>query len=190
MDSPDNTPNPPTQTQTPRNTNTQTPSGTPNSNNPIMDELIQIMIARFGMHSHSHITHTHITYQPNEEHLVQKGFLKPQFLGKIRNDPKESLRFIRQNRNVVKDQLDRKLNPKIRQTPQQLELKGLLYYSQKHNRHCIHSSDYYSHTGIVPKGYFTKGHQNAMTRKHRRKSSAAQDLAVMISLRPKPEVNH
>merc|ERR1712176_249585 len=41
--------------------------------------------------------------------------------------------------------------------------------------------------GIVPKGYFSKGHKSAMTRKHRRKSSAAQDLATMIALRPKPE---
>ena len=40
----------------------------------------------------------------------------------------------------------------------------------------------------MPKGYFTAGHQNAMKRKHRRKSSAAQDLAAMIQLRPKPEV--
>eukprot|EP01084_Bolivina_argentea_P176843 305955_1 len=115
------------------------------TDNPIMDELIQIMIARF-------------------EHLVDSGFLNPQFLGKIKNDPQEMLNFIRKNREVVGDQLNRRLNPNIRPTPQQLVQQG-----------------------IVPKGYFTHGHEKAMTRKHRRKSTAQQDLAAFIQLRPKPE---
>eukprot|EP01083_Nonionella_stella_P123774 373164_1 len=99
------------------------------------------------------------------EHLVERGFLNPQFLGKIRSDPEEILRFIRQNRAVVGDQLNRRLNPSIRPTPEQLELKG-----------------------IVPRGYFTKGHEIAMTRKHRRKSSAQQDLEAFIQLRPPKEM--
>eukprot|EP01084_Bolivina_argentea_P128136 226538_1 len=111
-----------------------------------MNELVEIMISRF-------------------EHLVERGFLNPQFLGKIRSDPEEILRFIRQNRAVVGDQLNRRLNPSIRPTPEQLELKG-----------------------IVPRGYFTKGHEIAMTRKHRRKSSAQQDLEAFIQLRPPKEM--
>eukprot|EP00484_Ammonia_sp_Unknown_P030380 CAMPEP_0197035078 /NCGR_PEP_ID=MMETSP1384-20130603/12965_1 /TAXON_ID=29189 /ORGANISM="Ammonia sp." /LENGTH=923 /DNA_ID=CAMNT_0042465089 /DNA_START=39 /DNA_END=2810 /DNA_ORIENTATION=+ len=113
--------------------------------NPIIQELIQIMLDRF-------------------ETLVEKGFLNADFLNRVRNDPEEILRFIRQNRAVVGDQLNRRLDPSIRPKREQLE-----------------------QLGIVPRGYFSKGHQNAMTRKHRRKSSAAQDLAHLIQLRPKPE---
>ena len=43
--------------------------------------------------------------------------------------------------------------------------------------------------GIVPRGYFKAGqHDVAMKRKHRRKSTATQDLAHLIQLRPNPEV--
>eukprot|EP01084_Bolivina_argentea_P198485 339861_1 len=117
----------------------------PSTDNPVLDELIYIMISRF-------------------EHLVERGFLAPEFLHKMANDPDEILRFIRQNRAVVGDQLNRRLNPTIRPSPEKLEAQG-----------------------IVPKGYFTSGHESAMKRKHRRKSSAQQDLAAMIQLRPKPE---
>eukprot|EP00486_Rosalina_sp_Unknown_P012865 CAMPEP_0201578228 /NCGR_PEP_ID=MMETSP0190_2-20130828/25021_1 /ASSEMBLY_ACC=CAM_ASM_000263 /TAXON_ID=37353 /ORGANISM="Rosalina sp." /LENGTH=174 /DNA_ID=CAMNT_0048011181 /DNA_START=38 /DNA_END=559 /DNA_ORIENTATION=+ len=101
----------------------------PVSDNPIMNELVNIMIRRF-------------------EHLVERGFLNPSFLTKIKTDPQEILRFIRQNRAVVGDQLNRRLDPTIRPKPEQLE-----------------------RLGIVPRGYFKAGqHAQAMKRKHRRKS--------------------
>ena len=84
------------------------PETGPVSDNPIMNELVDIMIARF-------------------EHLVERGFLNPSFLTKIRNDPKEILRFIRQNRAVVGDQLNRRLDPTIRPKPEQLERMGIKY---------------------------------------------------------------
>jgi len=113
--------------------------------NPFAQELANIMIRNF-------------------ENLVKRGRLNQSFLDKFRHDPAEILRFFRQNRAVVGDQLNRRLDPKIRPTPRDLEIKG-----------------------IVPNGYFSKGHEHAMSRKHRRKSTATQDLAAMIQLRPKPE---
>jgi len=140
----------PTTTVAPSTTTTTltAPPDDPVTSNPIMAELVRIMIARF-------------------EHLVDRGFLNPDFLTRIRNDPQEILRFIRQNRAVVGDQLNRRLDPSMRPTPAKLEEQG-----------------------IVPKGYFTNGpgaHDRAMTRKHRRKSTAQQDLAHLIALRPDPE---
>eukprot|EP01084_Bolivina_argentea_P128138 226540_1 len=113
--------------------------------NTVLDELLRIMISRF-------------------EHLVERGFLAPHFLNKMINDPTEILKFLRQNRAVVGDQLNRRLNPSIRPSPSQLESKG-----------------------IVPIGYFSHGHDIAMKKKHRRRSTAGQDLAMMIQLRPKPQ---
>ena len=108
------------------------------SDNPIMAELVRIMIARF-------------------EHLVERGFLNPEFLQRIRNDPQEILRFIRQNRAVVGDHLNRRLDPSMRPSPAKLEEQG-----------------------IVPKGYFTNGpgaHDQAMTGKHRRRRSVSMSTA-------------
>eukprot|EP00484_Ammonia_sp_Unknown_P023766 CAMPEP_0197031498 /NCGR_PEP_ID=MMETSP1384-20130603/10487_1 /TAXON_ID=29189 /ORGANISM="Ammonia sp." /LENGTH=718 /DNA_ID=CAMNT_0042461031 /DNA_START=210 /DNA_END=2366 /DNA_ORIENTATION=+ len=113
--------------------------------NKVLDELLYIMITRF-------------------EHLVEKGFLAPHFLNKMVSDPNEILKFLRQNRAVVSDQLNRRLDPSIRPSPEQLEAKG-----------------------IVPMGYFTTGHEKAIAKKHRRRSTAGQDLALMIQLRPKPQ---
>ena len=96
---------------------------------------------------------------------MERGFLNPGFLHRIRSDPQEILKFIRQNRAVVGDQLNRRLDPGIRPSPRKVE-----------------------ELGIVPRGYLTVDHEKAMKRKHRRKSSAQQDLARMIQLRPKPEV--
>lgn len=113
--------------------------------NKVLDELLHIMISRF-------------------EHLVERGFLAPHFLNKMVSDPNEILKFLRQNRAVVGDQLNRRLDPSIRPSPSQLEEKG-----------------------IVPYGYFTAGHEKAIAKKHRRRSTAGQDLAMMIQLRPKPQ---
>eukprot|EP01084_Bolivina_argentea_P195179 334900_1 len=112
--------------------------------NKVLDELLHIMITRF-------------------EHLVERGFLAPHFLNKMISDPNEILKFLRQNRAVVGDQLNRRLDPTIRPTPAQLESKG-----------------------IVPAGYFSHGHEKALAKRHRRRSTAGQDLAMMIALRPKP----
>ena len=110
-----------------------------------LQELVSIMTKRF-------------------QDLVERGFLAPHFLNKMISDPSEVIKFIRQNRQVVSDTLNKRLNKKIRPTPQQLEDKG-----------------------VVPKGYFDFGHDIAMKSKHRRKSSAQQDLAMMLKLRPQKE---
>merc|ERR1719384_2613758 len=99
------------------------------------------------------------------EHLVERGFLAPHFLNKMVSDPNEILKFLRQNRAVVGDQLNRRLDPSIRPRPEQLEKKG-----------------------IVPLGYFSSaGYEKAIAKKHRRRSTAGQDLAMMIKLRPSPQ---
>ena len=77
------------------------------SDNPFLNELFDIMMARF-------------------EHLVERGFLNPSFLTNIRNDPSEVLRFIRQNRAVVGDQLNKRLHPDFRPTRETLERKGIM----------------------------------------------------------------
>ena len=117
----------------------------PSTDNPILDELLQIMVRRF-------------------EVLVDRGFLAPHFLSKMVSSPNEVIKFIRQNRSVVSDTLNKRLNKKQRPTRQQLEQQG-----------------------IVPRGYFNYGHDMAMKTKHRRKSSAQQDLEMMLKLRPQKE---
>ena len=67
---------------------------------------------------------TYIYIHTYSEHLVERGFLNPSFLTKIKTDPQEILRFIRQNRAVVGDQLNRRLDPTIRPKPEQLERLG------------------------------------------------------------------
>jgi len=96
------------------------------------------------------------------ETLVDRGFLAPHFLDKMTNDPSEVLKFLQQNRNVVADTLNRRLAPNQRPTPQQLEARG-----------------------IIPHGYFEYGHVKALKRQHRRRSTAADDLSLMIKMRPK-----
>eukprot|EP00485_Elphidium_margaritaceum_P007506 CAMPEP_0202691102 /NCGR_PEP_ID=MMETSP1385-20130828/5907_1 /ASSEMBLY_ACC=CAM_ASM_000861 /TAXON_ID=933848 /ORGANISM="Elphidium margaritaceum" /LENGTH=696 /DNA_ID=CAMNT_0049346453 /DNA_START=62 /DNA_END=2152 /DNA_ORIENTATION=+ len=117
----------------------------PSTGNKVLDELLHIMVARF-------------------ENLVECGYLAPHFLTRMISDPKEIIEFLRSNRTVVAAQLERKLDPRIRMSPQQLEKK------------CI-----------VPQGYFTAGHEQAIAKRHRRRSTAGQDLAMMIQLRPKPQ---
>ena len=115
------------------------------TDNPVLDELLQIMVHRFEL-------------------LVERGFLAPHFLSKMMESPSEVIKFIRQNRAVVADTLNKRLNPKQRPTPQQLEERG-----------------------IVPRGYFQHGHTMAMRSKHRRKSTTTMDLEMMLKLRPEKE---
>mmetsp|Transcript_2642 Transcript_2642/g.4297 ORF Transcript_2642/g.4297 Transcript_2642/m.4297 type:complete len:747 (+) Transcript_2642:97-2337(+) len=117
----------------------------PSTDNPILDELLQIMLRRFAS-------------------LVDKGFLAPHFLTRMAQSPQEVIKFIRQNRAVVADTLNKRLNKRQRPTREQLEQQG-----------------------IVPRGYFNYGHQLAMKSKHRRKSTAGQDLEMQLKLRPKKE---
>ena len=113
--------------------------------NPVLDDLLQIMIARF-------------------EVLVSKEFLAPQFLSKMLQSPQEVIKFIRQNRAVVADTLEKRLSTAQRPSRSDLERQG-----------------------IVPRGYFEHGHDIAVKHKHRRKSSATQDLEMMLKLRGQKE---
>ena len=84
----------------------------PLTENPILDELLQIMLSRF-------------------EHLEERGFVAPYFVEKMKNDPQEILKFIRQNRAVVSDQLDRRLHPSIRPTIEHLQSMGIIMKSDE-----------------------------------------------------------
>eukprot|EP01084_Bolivina_argentea_P004628 8799_1 len=117
----------------------------PSTDNPVLDELLHIMVSRF-------------------EVLVERGFLAPHFLNKMVESPNEVLKFIRQNRAVVADTLNKRLNRTQRPTREDLERRG-----------------------IVPRGYFNYGHEMAMKTKHRRKSSTTQDLEMQLKLRPHKE---
>lgn len=110
-----------------------------------LDDLLQIMIGRF-------------------EVLVSKGFLAPHFLTKMQESPQEVIKFIRQNRAVVADTLNKRLSTD--QRPSRLDLERM---------------------GVVPRGYFEHGHDIAVKSKHRRKSTATQDLEMMLKLRPQKE---
>jgi len=115
------------------------------TDNPVLDELLQIMVHRFEL-------------------LVDRGFLAPHFLSKMVESPHEVIKFIRQNRAVVADTLNKRLHPRQRPSPRQLEERG-----------------------IVPRGYFEHGHDLAMRSKHRRKSTTTMDLDMMLKLRPEKE---
>eukprot|EP01083_Nonionella_stella_P250293 864572_1 len=117
----------------------------PTTDNKVLDELLRIMVGRF-------------------EVLVERGFLAPHFLSKMVQNPEEVLKFIRQNRSVVADTLNKRLNKKQRPSPEQLERMG-----------------------IVPAGYFNYGYDIATKAKHRRKSSAGADLEMMLKSRPAKE---
>ena len=74
--------------------------------NPVLNELIQIMIRRY-------------------EILVDRGFLAPHFLAKMAGCPSEVIKFIRQNRSAVGDTLMKRLHPRQRPTLRQLEEEGI-----------------------------------------------------------------
>merc|ERR1719410_2451347 len=80
------------------------------------------------------------------------------------NNPNEVIKFIRQNRAVVADTLNKRLS--FAQRPSRADLERM---------------------GIVPRGYFEHGHDMAVKSKHRRKSTATQDLEMMLKLRPQKE---
>ena len=96
-------------------------------NAPVMEELINIMIARFSMFPRIVLSAcAHCWCHDLKEHLVKRGFLNPHFLERMISDPSEILRFIRQQRAVVGDQLTNSLSPKKRPTISQLKLWGIL----------------------------------------------------------------
>ena len=72
-----------------------------------LQELLDTMVARF-------------------ERLENKGFIAPYFLDKMKKDPNEVLKFLRQNRQVVSDQLERRLDDKQRPTKKQLINRGIV----------------------------------------------------------------
>eukprot|EP01084_Bolivina_argentea_P241366 405224_1 len=79
----------------------------PKTDNKALDELLRIMVARF-------------------EVLVERGFVAAHFLSKMVQNPEEVLKFVRQNRSVVADTLNRRLNKKLRPSPERLERMGIV----------------------------------------------------------------
>lgn len=90
--------------------------------------IIQLYLNRFGyalcIHNFNVQQFNLITI--HIEHLVDRGLLSWHFIKKIKDDPDEILRFLRQNRAIVRDKLGRKLDPSLRPSIQQLKRFGII----------------------------------------------------------------